>query len=305
MRRGSALARLCCLTFLALTLVAGAQAAARERVDLVVRVTGPGSAQVGQAVEYTVRVGVRTGRAQSGVRLTAALPRTLAGVRFVAASGRYDPKSGVWRGLQLRRGASLVLRVRASVSRTAQAGPTRVVVRVAPRAGVVEIATRDNTSVATTQVRRPVARADVRVAVDDGRTEAARGSSGTYVVTVANAGPDPVQAARVRLTLPSSLENVGFTPPSAGIYDPASATWSSIDLPPGGSASLRLSATLNGDLGTDTRVTASVAGLAGASDPNPANDEATDVTLVVAPIAPAPSPGPPPVPGPPPPPAPA
>lgn len=283
-------------------LVAGAQAAAADRVDLAVRVTGPVSVLAGQDVEYVVRVSSRAGPAQRSLRLTATLPRALEGVRFAPATGRYDRSSGTWRGVLLTRHRPLVLRVRATVAVSAPAGPTRLSFRLAPRPGAVEIAKRDNTASATTHVRRPVPVSDLGVVVDDGRTEATSGSSSTYVVTVTNAGPAPVRAARVRLTLPSSLESVAFAEPSAGRYDAAAATWADLELAAGASATLRFSAAVTAAVGTRVIVVAALVGAGSAFDPNRDNDSATDVTSVVAPVAPPVAPGPVPVPGPPPPP---
>jgi hypothetical protein len=302
--KGSSFVRLGCSALVALAVVAGAQAAAPERVDLVLRLSGPPSALAGDTVEYTVRAALKAGPAQRSVRLTATLPRSLEDVRFVPASGRYDRRTGMWRGVLLARGKPLLLRVRARVSKAAPAGPSRLSVRLTPRTGVVEIARRDNARAVTTDVRRPAPSSDVRVAVDDGRAESPAGSTASYVVTVANGGPDPVRGARVRLTLPAALEDVAVAAPPVGVYDGTSATWSGIDLAAGASATLRFTATVRGAVGTEVRVVVAVDGTGTSSDPDPANDTAADRTSVIAAIAPAPGPGPVPVPGPPPPPAP-
>lgn len=290
------LGQLGCLALIAWSSTASAGAAVGNRVDLVLRVSGPSAVDAGHQVEYTLRVNLKAGAPQRSLRLMAVLPRTLESVRFVPGTGRYDRRTGVWRSVALARGKPLVMRVRATVSRSASAGQSRVTFRLAPRAGLTDFAALNNAGAATTLVRRPARRSDLGVTIDDGRGEGVRGSTASYVVTITNAGPAAVQGARVRLTVPSEVENSSFTAPSAGTYDSAAATWTGINLPAGASATLRFSGTLSAPAGTDARVVAAIVSSGASTDANAANNSATDVTSAVAPAVPSPAPSPVPVP---------
>lgn len=102
------------------------------------------------------------------------------------------------------------------------------------------------------------------------------GTPTTYTITVTSAGPSTVSSVILTDVVPPALLNPVFGAESSGVYDPVTGIWSGLSLATGQSVSL----TLTGDIdpaatGTLTN-TAHVAPPAGVTDPNGANNNASD-----------------------------
>jgi uncharacterized repeat protein (TIGR01451 family) len=128
--------------------------------------------------------------------------------------------------------------------------------------------------------------ADLSITKTDGVTTVTAGSVVTYTIVAGNAGPNDALGATVSDTLPASLTGATWTcVASAGSSCPASGSGNinaTVNLLAGGTATFTLSATLSASA-TGTLVnTATVAPPAGTTDPNPANNSATDTDTITA-----------------------
>ena len=121
--------------------------------------------------------------------------------------------------------------------------------------------------------------ADLAITKTDGVASATPGGSVTYTITASNAGPSHVVGATVADTFPASLTATwtcvgagGGTCTAAGSGNIADT----VNLPVGGSVTYTASATINPAATGTLSNTATVSISAGVSDPNPANNSATD-----------------------------
>jgi uncharacterized repeat protein (TIGR01451 family) len=147
---------------------------------------------------------------------------------------------------------------------------------VAAPAGVTD-PTPGNNSATDTDTLTPSA--DVSITKTDGVTTVTAGGSTTYTITASNAGPSPASGNTVSDTFPASLTctwtcagSGGGTCTAAGsgnIADP-------VNLPAGASVSYTAVCSISGSASGSIVNTATVEAGAGAVDPNPANNSATD-----------------------------
>jgi uncharacterized repeat protein (TIGR01451 family) len=122
--------------------------------------------------------------------------------------------------------------------------------------------------------------ADLDVTVNDGKTAAVAGANNTYTIVVGNAGPVYVTGAVVKDTFPSIFTGVIFSATeTGGAYGFAGGTGNiknTVTMPPGSSityiATGKLSAAATGTVSD----TANVTPPSGITDPNSANNSATD-----------------------------
>ncbi len=131
--------------------------------------------------------------------------------------------------------------------------------------------------------------ADLSITKTDGVSSVMAGTAVTYTLTVANAGPTAVTGASVVDALPAALTNASWTCAPAASCAAASGTGSintTVSVGVGGSVSFSVTGTVASSA-TGTLVnTATVAVPVGISDPNPANNSATDTdTILPAPPA--------------------
>ncbi|MDX8402749.1 MAG: tandem-95 repeat protein, partial [Mariprofundaceae bacterium] len=206
-----------------------------------------------------------------GVVVTDALP---AGLQFVSATpaGAYDPATGNWTVGALAAGAAQTLAI---VTRVL---PGHVGVAIANTAslqsvgaGYVDNVAANDSAVASIT---PVANADLGLAMSvAGGTQP--GSTVSYSLTVTNNGPDAVPAGGATVTdaLPAGVAYAADTGGAATAVAANTVTWSVPALAAGASASLTITATV-GQLAQGSVVT-NTASVAGAADPNPANDAAS------------------------------
>src|SRR5205814_6466294 len=123
--------------------------------------------------------------------------------------------------------------------------------------------------------------ADLNVTVADGKTTIVAGAQNTYTITVTNAGPVAVTGASVTDTFPSIFTGVTFTATQNGGATGFTASGTgnindTVVLPSGSkitySAKGKLSSAATGTLSNTATVTLPN----GVTDPNPANNSATD-----------------------------
>jgi uncharacterized repeat protein (TIGR01451 family) len=132
----------------------------------------------------------------------------------------------------------------------------------------------------------PTGTADLSISKTDGVADVTAGDPVSYTIVVSNAGPDPATGATVTDTLPATLSGVTWTCSAAvGATCAASGNGNlntTVDLPMGGTATFTVNGTLSA-AATGTLVnTATVATPAGVSDPNSADNSATDTDTITS-----------------------
>jgi uncharacterized repeat protein (TIGR01451 family) len=125
--------------------------------------------------------------------------------------------------------------------------------------------------------------ADLAITKTDGVTTATPGGSVTYTITSSNAGTDPVTGATVADTFPASLTCTWTCVGAGGGTCTAAGSGNindSVNLPVGGSVTHTASCSINAGATGSLSNTATVSSIA--SDPNPANNSATDTDTLTA-----------------------
>ncbi|MGE0882031.1 MAG: beta strand repeat-containing protein [Blastocatellales bacterium] len=152
--------------------------------------------------------------------------------------------------------------------------------------GVTDPGGNNNTGTDTDTV---VQSSDLSITKSNNATVSAPGTQTTYTIVVSNSGPSAISGATVTDNLPSTLSNASWTctasaGSSCGAPNGNGNINTTVNLAVGGTATFTLTATISSSAtGTITNI-ATVAPPAGATDPNPANNSASD-TDQLAPVA--------------------
>lgn len=143
-----------------------------------------------------------------------------------------------------------------------------------------------NDSATDTDTPAPVA--NLSITKTDGATSTTPGAPITYTIVASNAGPSDALGATVSDSLPAAVTGATWTCTGAGGGScPASGTGSiaaTVNLPAGASVTFTVTGTVAEDAAGTLTNTATVAPPPGVTDPNPADNSATDVTTI-APVA--------------------
>ena len=129
-----------------------------------------------------------------------------------------------------------------------------------------------------------VVQADLRITKTDGLTTVTPGNPISYTIVVTNRGPDNVVGAAVNDPVPAEIKNVSITCTATPLELHVARRAAALDPGRGQSAGQRRRYIRSrhgrpNAAGTLTN-TATVAPPAGISNPNPANNQATDVTTI-------------------------
>ena len=221
--------------------------------------------QVGQNVTFTVTVTNLGPTAASNIQLLDHLPLGLSYVPSTVSQGTYDANTGEWSvgGLVLNGVATLT--VTGLVGTTAAPSVTNHATKLSS-SPFDSVTTNDSAAVIINI--EEVADLQVRKTVDN--ETPAVGASIVYAVSVRNAGPSDATGVVLRDILPAGVSFALFTA-SQGAYDEATNEWTVGALANGGTATLTVTATVDGP-GVVTNL-ASVA-QSNQLDPNSANDSA-------------------------------
>jgi uncharacterized repeat protein (TIGR01451 family) len=149
-------------------------------------------------------------------------------------------------------------------------------------AGITDPNPANNSATDTDTLTRPI---DLSITKDDGVTAVSPGDVVTYAIVISNPSPWPA-AATVTDLVPASLTNVTWTAIETGGCPcfPASGTGSinaSGEIANDGTLTITLTGTVAADATGSLTNTATVQG--DATDPNPANNSATDTDTVYPP----------------------
>jgi uncharacterized repeat protein (TIGR01451 family) len=117
--------------------------------------------------------------------------------------------------------------------------------------------------------------ADLAITKTDGVALAVPGTSITYTITVTNNGPGTVTSLFVNDAVPAGITGAAFTP-STGAYNSGTGEWTGLNLAGNQSITLTLSGAIDPFARGNLTNTVTVLPPAGVTDPNGANDFASD-----------------------------
>ena len=261
------------------------------------KTVAPQAVNIGGQVVFTITVANGGPAATSGVQVADALPAGYTYVSATASQGDYTPGTGLWNVGALANGATANLRITATVNATGSyVNVAEIVASSVPDPDSVPGNHEPNEDdQAQASILPPGApAADLSITKTDGRTTYTPGAAVTYTIVASNAGPNAVTGAAVADTLPAAITGATWTVVYAGgASGPASGSGdiaAAVNLPVGASASFTVTGTVAADATGDLVNTATIATPAGTTDPNPANNSATDTDTQSAPAAPHPIP---------------
>jgi uncharacterized repeat protein (TIGR01451 family) len=222
---------------------------------------------------YTLTVTNNGPSTVSSLNLVDTVPAALLNPVFgTPSSGSYDPATGIWSGLTLASGQSVIVTLSGTIDPTATGVLTNAV-RVGPPAGVTDPNLGNNVD-SDTDTLTP--QADLAISKTDGKTSAVPGTPDTYTLTVTNNGPSTVSSLNLVDTVPAGLLNPDFGTPGTGSYDPTTGIWSGLTLVAGQSVTITLSGTIDAAATGSLTNRAHVAPPPGVTDTNPPNNSAVD-----------------------------
>lgn len=267
----------------------GLQVAAAVPTDVAITKTdGLASVAAGDPIQYTIVASNAGASASPIVTVSDAMPAALTGVTWTctASAGSSCPASGsgnINAPVSLAAGGSATFTVSGTVSPTASGTLSNTAsVSVSP----VDSNPANNSATDSTTILSALA-ADLGITKTDGLASVAPGASVTYTVVVSNAGPSAATGATVSDAMPAALTNVSWscTASAGSACGAAGGTGnigSTVDLASGGSATFTVSGTVAAGASGTLANTATVAAPAGLSDPNGANNTATDTDTIQA-----------------------
>ena len=246
----------------------------------LVSLTGPATATVGDVVSFTATArnnSTHYAIPQSAIQISLPAGLTFQSISGSATATGCGPQSPPWPPACLF--GPLAPGAQESATVTAMAtspGSYLILAETGNLGSIIEFDTANNAKSHAVTVSAP-ATADLSVTVTDSTDPAVIGSGYSYTVTVTSAGPATVDA-QVSLALPS---NLALTGAQAGctLTSPVICTFAAI---PSG-ATMSRTVFVNATSGTSATVTATVAGTL--SDPDPANNVATETTTLTPPSA--------------------
>ena len=251
------------------------------QADLAITKTdGKASAVPGTPDTYTITVSNAGPSTVSSVILTDDVPAALLNPVFgTPSAGSYDPATGVWSGLSLASGQSVTITLTGTID-PAATGTLTNTATVSPPAGVTD-PTPANNSATDTDTLTP--QADLAITKTDGVTSVVPGTSNTYTIVVSNAGPSAVTGVSVSDPVPAGVtaatwtatDSSGFgkvTGPSSG----SGALATTVDLPVNATVTFTFTVQVDPSATGTLTNTATVSPPPGVTDPNPANNSATD-----------------------------
>jgi uncharacterized repeat protein (TIGR01451 family) len=254
--------------------------------DLSITNTDNSSTAVpGGSVTYTIKAANAGPNDVTGASVKDTFPATLSGCQWTCsgASGGTctSPGTGnINQSVNLPNGGSVTYVATCSVAASA----TGSLVNTATVSSSVSDPASGNNSATDTDTLTP--QADLSIGNSDGVTSATSGSTVTYTIVAANAGPSNVTGATVSDAFPSTLTCTWTCGGAGGGSCPASGSGNisnSLTLPVGGSATYTATCAISAAATGTLTNTASIAAPAGVTDSVTANNTASDSDTLVAP----------------------
>ena len=251
----------------------------------IVKTDGTTTYVPGRTTFYTVTVTNLGPSFLVGGRVTDVFPASITGATWVAVytdSGGGGPATGTGNIdalINLAPGGTATFTITAPVKSNA-IGNLVNTATVAVPAGTIDPTPGNNSS---TDTDTPAPIADLATLKTDGTSQYVPGGTTTYTLTVSNIGPSDVIGAQVLDTLSPLIGSATWT----AVFTNGSGTTSgsgsisqSINLQAGGTAVYTIVANIVSSATGNLVNTGSVAPPAGTTDPNPANNSATDVDTI-------------------------
>jgi CSLREA domain-containing protein/uncharacterized repeat protein (TIGR01451 family) len=259
-------------------------AAGAPSADLHVTVKdGKSAAIAGAQNTYTIVVGNAGSSYVSGAVVKDTFPSTFTGVKYSAtavggAFGFTASGSGnINDTIALPPGSSITYKATGKLG-AAATGTVSDKATVTVPTGFTDPNTANNSATDTDTI---TLKADLKVTVTDGKTSATAGSKNTYTIVVTNAGPSKVIGAVIHDSFPSIFTGVTYTASQSGGASGFTASGSgnisnTVIMPPASKITYKATGTVTASATGSISDTATVTAPSGVTDPNTANNSATD-----------------------------
>ena len=257
--------------------------------DLTITKTdGAATAVPGQPVTYTIVATNTSGTiTATGATVADNFPASISGISWTCtASGGSSciVGSGVGninRTVNLAPGGTATFTATGTISAGA-VGTLANTATVTPPSGVSDPVAGNNTATDTDTL---TPRADLAITKTDGQASAVPGTVVTYTIAVTNPGPSVALGTTVADPFPAALAGVTWSCAASvgsGCAAPSGAgnIATTVNLLPGGTATFTATGTLGANATGTLANTASVSAPAGLTDPNAANNSATDTDTI-------------------------
>ncbi|HMZ19967.1 MAG TPA: DUF11 domain-containing protein [Blastocatellia bacterium] len=249
----------------------------------ITKTNGTNSIAPGAQTTYTIVVSNDGPSAVTGAMVADTLPATLTNAAWTctaangATCGLASGTGSINATVDLPAGGSATFALTARVAANAIGALANTATVTAP-SGVTDPNNGNNSATDTDSL---VPTADLRITKTNGVNSTVPGTQTTYTIVVTNDGPSPVTAATVTDTLPSALTNAIWTctatsGSSCGAANGGGSINTTVNLLSGGAATFSLTATVSSTASGTLTNTATVAPPNGVTDPNSANNSATD-----------------------------
>jgi uncharacterized repeat protein (TIGR01451 family) len=247
----------------------------------ITKTDGSATAIPGSTVTYTIVASNAGPSAALATAIADTLPATLSGATWTcsASAGSTCPASGsgnIATTADLLPSGTATFTVTATIASTAT-GTLANTATATVAAGITDPTAANNSATDTDTL---VPTADLSITKTDGSAGEVPGTSVSYTIVAASAGPSMVTGATVSDTLPATLSAVTWTcAASAGSTCPASGSGNisaSVNLAPGGTATFTVNATISTTATGSLTNTATIAAPASVTDPTPGNNSASD-----------------------------
>jgi uncharacterized repeat protein (TIGR01451 family) len=229
----------------------------------------------GNRVTYTIRVKNNGSAMATGVLLTDTMPTGVPFVSVTSDLGSCTRSSGTiaCRIYSLSSGASATITLVLQPKAVGTIANTANVTANEPDSDPT-----DNSSTESTKI---TAASDVKVTVTDGKTATVAGQKNTYRIKVTNVGPSDVTGLVVRDTFPGTLTGLTFVTTQTGGASGFTASGSgnisdTVTMPAGSVITYAATGTISASATDTISNTATVTVPSGVTDPNLANNSATD-----------------------------
>ena len=245
---------------------------------------GKSAAVAGANNIYTIVVSNAGPSYVTGAVVKDTFPSTFTGVTFSAteaggATGFTVSGSGnIKNTVTMPPGSSITYKATGKLS-AAATGTVSNSASVTGPSGISDPDLANNTATDTDAI---TVKADLKVTVTDGKTSALPGSKNTYTIVVTNAGPSKVIGAIIRDTFPSTFTGVTYTATQSGGASGFNASGSgninnTVTMPPASKITYKATGTISPSATQSISDTATVTAPNGVTDPNTANNTATDI----------------------------
>jgi len=255
-------------------------------LEITAKTDTPDPVIAGNNLTYTINF-INNGPNASGATLTDATP---AGTTFVSAQvltgtgwGMANPGVGNTGNVEFSKplvasgetaSFEIVVHVNSSVANGSTITNTASVVT----SGATDPVPGNNSKTSTTSV---IAQADLSITKTDGATTEIPGTSISYTIVVTNSGPSDANGVSVADTFPSDLTGVTFTSSALGGATGNTAAGAgnisdTLNMPTGSSVTYTVNATIKSSATGTLSNTATVTAPVGVTDPDTANNSATD-----------------------------